>query len=264
MSYLMYIDESGDTAPLSQKGSSFLVLTGCIINESERVNMELNLRSIKYKYFQNEDIEIKSNFLRYANPDINIDSPLKIKDREQYNKLESDLTLFLQKAPVELISVVINKKAYWQQYPSKNPYEIAYFYLLEMFQSFLKVKNSLGLCIIDPREGQVEKTFIGDSLEKIHHAMRWRDSNVWKKCPNVIERLLYSTSDGTVGIQVADLYCYPIFHVFEYDKKSGDYWRFKDITLGKLNKIDGKIDGYGLRFCPEASKKSLKMFETPF
>ncbi|MBU0650002.1 DUF3800 domain-containing protein, partial [Patescibacteria group bacterium] len=29
---LMYIDESGDTIPLSQNGKKFLVLTGCIID----------------------------------------------------------------------------------------------------------------------------------------------------------------------------------------------------------------------------------------
>lgn len=262
--YLMYIDESGDTVPLSQKGKSFLVLTGCIVNETERVGIESRLRDIKKKYFQNEDIEIKSNFLRYANPDVLISSPLKLHDREQYNKLEDEITKYLQDIPVELISVVIDKSAYWEQYPSQNPYEIAYLYLLERFQMYLKEKRALGLCIIDPREGQVEKTFIADSLEKIHHAMRWQDGGFWKKCPNIIERLLYSTSDGTIGIQIADLYCYPVFHVFEYNKGAEDYWRFNDITLPKLHKVNGNLDGFGLKFFPPKTKKRLKIFETLF
>lgn len=260
----MYIDESGDTVPISQNGKRFLVLTGCIVNDKDRVDVETNLRSIKKKYFQDEDIEIKSNFLRYANPDVEFNSPLKLHDREQYNKLEDDVTKYLQNIPVELISVVIDKPAYWEQYPSQNPYEIAYLYLLERFQMYLKSKNSLGICVIDPREGQVGKTFIGDSLEKIHHAMRWRDGQLWKKCPNVIERLLYSTSDGTVGIQIADLYCYPVFHIFEYNKKASDYWRFGDITLKKFYLVKGKLDGYGLKFFPDKTKKSLKFFETHF
>ncbi len=247
--YLMYIDESGDTAPISQKGKKFLVLTGCIVNDKDRVKIETDLRSIKNKYFQNEDIEIKSNYLRYANPDISFNSPLKLDDRKQYNNLESDITKYLQDIKIELISVVIDKTAYWEQYTSKNPYEIAYLYLLEHFQKYLELKNSLGLCIIDPREGQVEKTFIGDALEKIHHAMRWQDGELWKKCPNIIERLLYSTSDGTIGIQIADLYCYPIFHIFEYNKRSEEYWRYYDITRNKLNNI---------KCFPNETKKSLK------
>ncbi len=239
----MYIDESGDTIPISQKGKRFLVLTGCIIDEKFRVGVEADLRAIKKRYFQDEDIEIKSNFLRYANPDIGISSPLKLHDREQYNNLEAEVTKYLQSIPVELISIVIDKPAYWEQYPSQNPYEIAYLYLLERFQMYLKTKGSLGICVIDPREGQVEKTFIGDSLEKIHHSMRWQDGQFWKKCPNIIERLLYSTSEGTVGIQIADLYCYPIFHIFEYNKKAEEYWRFGDVTLKKFHVVGGKLEG---------------------
>lgn len=258
----MYIDESGDTAPITQNGKRFLVLTGCIINEKDGVGIEASLRIIKKKFFQDEDIEIKSNFLRYANPDIQLYSPLKLNNREKYNNLESEITTYLQKIPTDLISIVIDKPAYWQQYPSQNPYEIAYLYLLERFQKFLKSKGSLGICIIDPREGRVDKTFIGDTLEKIHHMMRWCDGDMWKKCPNIIERLLYSTSESTVGIQITDLYCYPIFHVFEYNKSADEYWRFKDISMPKLQKVNNALDGYGLKFFPTQTKKSLKVFET--
>ena len=53
--YILYIDESGDTIPLSQKGKKFLVLTGCIIHEDNIVEIESKLRSIKTKYFQNPE-----------------------------------------------------------------------------------------------------------------------------------------------------------------------------------------------------------------
>lgn len=124
----MYIDESGDTIPLSQKGKQFLVLTGCIIHESKIQNFESLLRILKQKYYQNPDIEIKSNFLRYANPDLSATSRLKLNSREKYNELEADVTAFLQKIPVSLCSVVIDKHSYWQQYPSQNPYDIAYIF----------------------------------------------------------------------------------------------------------------------------------------
>ncbi|MFZ1720051.1 MAG: DUF3800 domain-containing protein [Candidatus Moraniibacteriota bacterium] len=268
--YLMYIDESGDTIPLSQKGKQFLVLTGCIINDSDRVKVEEDLRVIKKKYFQNEDLEIKSNFLRYANPDLEQESPLKLHDREMYNQLEADIKAYLVSLPITLIAIVINKDAYWKQYPSQNPYEIAYLYLLERFQRFLKERNSLGLCVIDPRVGTVEKSFIGDSLKDIHHMMRWRDGDIWKKCPNIVEKLLYSTSEDTVGIQIADLYCYPVYHIFEYGKKPEEYWRYSDITYPKLLKVKGDCLGIGLKVFPltlENIKENIKKEppkETPF
>lgn len=265
--YFMYIDESGDTAPISQGGTRFLVLTGCIVRDIDRVRIELDLRSIKRQYFQDEDVEIKSNFLRYANPDVSIGSPLKLHDRDQYNQLENALANYLKNLPVEIISVVIDKPEYWKKYPSQNPYEIAYLYLLERFQMFLKSENAIGICMIDPREGQVEKTFIGDSSARIHHMMRWKDGGhtmPWKKCENIVERLLYTTSESTIGIQVADLYCYPIFHVLRFNKSRDEYWRFKDITFPKFHRVNKKIDGYGLKFFPNTTKKDLKLFEIPF
>lgn len=156
--YLMYIDESGDTATLQKDGSDFLVLTGCIVHENDKKEIEKQFRAIKQKYYFNPDIEIKSNFLRYANPDIkDINSPIKLKDRKKYDELEKDIAYFLKKIKISLICIVVDKKSYWSQYPAQNPYNISYVFLLERFQIFLQNKNSYGICIIDPREGTVEK-----------------------------------------------------------------------------------------------------------
>lgn len=257
---IMYIDESGDTVPLSQNGSKFLSLTGCIIDETNIPPIEKQLRDIKTKFFQNPDTEIKSNFLRYANPDLKESSPIKLNDRTKYNELEAAMTKFLKDIPVTLYSATIDKASYWQQYPSQNPYDIAYVFLLERFQKYLEKEKTYGICIIDPREGQVEKHYIGQDLDKIHNKMRWEPSGILNKCPNIIERLLFSTSDKTIGIQIADLYCYPIFHVFEYNKKQDDYWRFKELSLLKLYKQNGILDGFGLKFFPDNTKKGLRFF----
>ena len=258
--YVLYIDESGDTIPLSQGGKKFLVLTGCIFHEDDIQQIQENFRKIKKDFFQNPEIEIKSNFLRYANPDINIDSPLKLNSKGKYDELEVIISKFLADLPVSVYAVVIDKKSYWDQYPSQNPYDIAYVFLLERFHKFISEKKSLGICIIDPREGQVEKHFIGNELSRIHDKMRWGDGKIWNRCPRVIEKLLFSKSDQTIGIQIADLFCYPTFHVFEYDKKPEKYWRFHELTYPKLFKFKGEIDSYGLKFFPDNTKKDLKFF----
>ena len=257
---IMYIDESGDTLPISQKGKKFLALTGCIVNENDIPNIESKLRNIKTKFFQNPDIEIKSNFLRYANPDLKESSPIKLNDRTKYDELEAAMTDFLKNVPVVLYSIVIDKEGYWKQYPSQNPYDVAYVFLLERFQKYLEKEKAYGICIIDPREGQVEKHYIGQELDRLHNKMRWEPSGILNKCPNIIERLLFSTSDKTVGIQIADLYCYPVFHIFEYDKKQNEYWRFNELTLPKLYTQNGALDGFGLKFFPDNTKKGLRFF----
>ena len=256
----MYIDESGDTASISQGGKNFLVLTGCIIEDNKMQSIEKDFRNIKYKYYQNYDIEIKSNFLRYANPDLSEDSPLKLNSKQKYDELEKDVSDFLKKIDVVLYSIVIHKESYWNKYPAQSPYHIAYIFLMERFQNFLTEKKSLGLCIIDPREGRTDKHFIGDELNHVHELVRWRDGTCWRQCPNIIEKLLFSQSDKTNGIQISDLYCYPIFNVFEYNKTKNEYWRFRELCLPKFYKKGARIDGYGLKFFPDKTKKDLKFF----
>lgn len=257
---MLYIDESGDTIPLSQDGKKHLVLTGCIIDESKVQEIDATFRKIKKKYYQNSDIEIKSNFLRYANPDLSQSSPIKLMSRAKYDELEKDMATFLKLIPVEVISIVIAKEPYWQQYPSQNPYMVAYMFLLERFQKYLAEHDSLGICVIDPREGQVEKHYFGDEINELHELMRHsgrEDGHIWSQCPNIIEKLLFSQSDKTMGIQLADLYCYPVYHIYEYNKKPEEYWRFNDVTKPKLQKKNGKLDGIGLKYFPGANKKAL-------
>ena len=253
---LLYVDESGDTVPLSQGGKKFFVLTGTIIDEKHYRSIEEKLRAIKYKYYKNSDIEFKSNFIRNANPDIpDGKSPLKLHDRERYNELEADMTDFLKDIEVLNISVVIDKAEYWKSYPSQSPYDTAYVFLAERFNKYLTDVDGLGMVIIDPREGRVEKAFTGDRLRDVHASLRHRASfftALSNKTDRIIERLLYSASEDTIGIQIADLYCYPVAHIYEYDKKSTDYWRFNELCMPKFRRAEnGNIMGYGLKVYPE-------------
>lgn len=274
--YLMYIDESGDTSSLEQKGSRVLVLTGCVINEKDKREIDASFRDIKKRYYQNTEVEIKSNFLRYANPKI-IDpgksSPIKLYDQGQYDALQSDIQVFLKDIPVHIISVVVDKKGYWEKYPSQNPYHIAYGFLMERFQTLLRYESALGLCIIDPREGRVtEKRNIDKELNDIHHLIQWEKSIFWKPCPDIIEKVLFSDSALTTGIQIADLFCYPIFHIFQYDKKADEYDWFARISKPKFyyhstitasadeNKLGPQIDGTGLKFFPAETKKDFRFY----
>jgi hypothetical protein len=229
---LFYIDESGDTATPDSGGKKYLVLTGAVIDEKDIQVVDQQLRAIKIKFYQNPNVEIKSNFLRYANPDIAGNSPLKLAVRNKYDELETDITDFLKTIKVDVISVVLDKVEFWEKYPSKKPYEYAYNYLLQAFQKYLDKYKSLGICVIDPREGQVEKHYFGNEINDLHESLRYADSD--NACPNVVEKLLFSQSDKTIGIQIADLYCYPIFHIYEYDKQPSDYWRYSVITAEKL------------------------------
>lgn len=210
--YLMYIDESGDTSTLEQGGSRVLVVSGCIIDEKDKQDIEARLREIKRKYYRDADIEIKSNFLRYANPSItdpNKSSPIKLYDQGQYDALQYDVQEFLKTIPITLITSVIDKKGYWAKYPAQNPYEVAYIFLLERFQTFLNYK---------------------------------------------------------------DLFCYPIYNVFQYNKKVGEYDWFDNILKPRLyyhttviaslrSRIGPQIDGTGLKFFPKETKKDFRFYE---
>ncbi|HET9850084.1 MAG TPA: DUF3800 domain-containing protein [Candidatus Saccharimonadales bacterium] len=253
---LLYIDESGDTVPISQGGKNFFTLTGCIIDELDFGAIEEEFRKLKSSFYSDQEIEFKANFLRYANPDIpNVSSPLKLNDRGQYNQLENILSDFMKKIPVTVISIVIDKALYWKDWPAQNPYSTAYVFLLERFNMFLTENDSLGMAIIDPREGQVNKQFIGDHLRYVHRSMRYPSifDNWHGKTDRVIERLLYSASEDTIGIQLADIYGYATFHIYEYKKKANEYWRFSEVTLPKMRRgPSNQLKGYGLKIYPKS------------
>ena len=255
---ILYIDESGDTTAFEQGGKKVLVLTGCIVDEKDKRAIELQFREIKKKYYQNPDIEIKSNFLRYANPKISDPektSPIKLFNQEQYDALQKDIQEFLKNIPIQIISVVMDKKGYWSKFPSQNPYHAAYTFLIERFQAYLDTEKALGICIIDPREGRVvDKKFIDKDLDSVHGFLQWKNDGERKQCLSVIEKALFSDSALTVGIQIADLYCYPIFNVFEYNKKVGEYEWFDNISQPKLNLATG------LYFFPTETKKDFRFF----
>lgn len=251
---ILYIDESGDTSPISLHGSKYLVLSGCLIREEHLVEIDKKFRKIKRDFYQDEEVEIKSNFLRYANPNLLEESPIKLNSKEKYDELETKVTEFLVKSPLSLIPIVLDKEEYWNQYPSQNPYNIAYVFLLERFQQYLKQRKELGICIIDPREGQVEKHFLGNTLSEIHERMRQADGKIWNQCDNIAEKLLFSQSDKTNGIQIVDILCYPVFHVFQYNKTQDEYWRYKETSKIKL------LDDIGLKFFPDKKKKDLNFF----
>ena len=258
--HLVYIDESGDTSPISQNGSRYFTLSAFIVDERGRKEIEINLRNIKHEFYQNPDVEFKSNYIRYANPDItSADSPLKLHSRVRYNDLEAKLANYLKEIPGAVLSVVIDKGYYWNRYPAQNPYEAAYMFLLERVQMYLSDISALGIVIIDPREGRVEKKFVGDNLEDLHHRMRFNNSHLWQiNTTSIVERLLYSDSASTIGIQIADLFCYPIFHIFEYEKEPRDYWRFIDVSFPKLYRPDGVLLGRGLKIFSEKTKSGLE------
>lgn len=262
---LIYVDESGDTQPISQGGSRYFVLAGYVVAESDRKAIEIDLREIKRSFYFDPDIEFKANAIRYANPDItDRESPLKLNSRRRYDDLEAELAEYLRNLPGTVLAVVIDKEYYWERYPAQNPYEAAYMFLLERLQMCLAADDSLGIVIIDPREGRVDKHFIGDHLERLHHRMRFRDSHIWQmRTTCIVERLLYSDSASTVGIQIADLFAYPIFHIFEYDKAPADYWRYATVVSPKLYRPGGVLLGRGLKVFAAQTKNGLDITSPP-
>jgi len=94
--------------------------------------------------------------------------------------------------------------------------------LLERIQICLTEHNSLGIVIIDPRDGRVEKKFIGDGLERIHHKMRFGNMPISKKpTPNIVERLLYSDSKTQLGYSLRTYIAIPYFIFLNTIKSRG-------------------------------------------
>ncbi len=259
----MYVDESGSTSPFSPSNNSsrvaekHFVLSGCLVTGAELQRLSVLFRDFKKRFFDGQDLELKSNSVRYASPDRPHGSsgPLAefFPDAHRYQIFQEGLRGLLRGAQVKLLLAVVDKSQtlHSKDYsgPQEAIYQWSYTQLLSSFQKYLEEHDDHGICIADPRQGNVDK-----GLMRMHDVVRWNESPNWKKCDRIVEKLLFSESSSTLGIQLSDLLGYPIYHHLKYGlgHKGSKTW----LSLSRLK----LLKPYGVVYFPWNSKKGHPFF----
>lgn len=103
--YKLFIDESGTPSP-SHRASSYYVLSGCIVNVTNRDEAKIAADQIKFKYWGKTDIVFHSQEIYKNTGDFEIFKG-KTELKEEFLK---DLFTFLRRCPVNLMMAIVDKE----------------------------------------------------------------------------------------------------------------------------------------------------------
>ncbi len=205
--YLFYVDESGEREYTS-KGRYF-VLTALGVQGQHWKALNSKVLTLKRKYFNDVDVEIKSNWLRMP-------GERQKRYLARYVITAADLKAFTDELydvllayDVVIIAAVIDKEQMRRQYVSpQSPNSLAYRLLFERIEMFLakRADNDYGIVIFDKiTKLEVEKQGYEDLLSRQHQRYLEKGTD-FLPINHIVEGLLFIPSFENNLLQLADLF----------------------------------------------------------
>lgn len=263
MEYSIFIDESGERE-YGDKTSAYFVYNGIVIKKKDIAAIEEDVRKIKRAFFDDENVEFKSNWFRiprerrkrYLEPYELTETELRIITKEIYR--------VILEAPITIIASVIDKKLMIAKYKERafNPSSFAYELLMERFQFYLKSVDGYGKVVMDDISGKTPKGHHYKQLiNKLHSQIYSFGTTIQKlKIDRVPKPPSFWPSTKSNLLQLTDFCAYNVFRQFRnYGKEWNDprtkvlplYAHLK-LIIDKYHQGPGsQLRGYGIVRFPE-------------
>lgn len=202
----MFIDESGE-ANINTPDPRFniFVLCGIIFREDHYDTFNENLKKVKRKFFNNEDIIFHSFEMRNKTGIFKIfQSASVIAD------FYADIGSIFTDSDYRIISCVINKDLYKEKYPEKNnAYEDALTFMCERAINYIGKDSGhiLHFCL-EKRDKRKDVVLKKHYTDFIRYGTQYLST---KACEVCHPKLHFRGKDENInGLQFADLCAYPI------------------------------------------------------
>lgn len=241
----LFIDELGSPSPQS-KTQPIYILSGVLLTESARLNLEIASNQVKFKFWNRTDIVFHSRDIGRKQGDFII-----LKDKEVSRNFEKDLFQFLSHGQYSLFSVVVDKNKIPKNWNEVAIYKHTSREIIKNFIFALLAQKARGKLIIE--SATAEKDFY------YHKSAGYFLSNgfpiykvPYSEVQNVLTEISFVTKkNNDIEEQIADLLAYGIKLKYETTKKAGltDYeQRLIKIVEDKLFKINPKTGAKKMRF----------------
>ena len=261
--YVMFVDENGNggrinnifkkinnNIPISNDEKYFTV-TGCIFEKNNYSIIRNNIRKLKEKYWVNGFYnDTKHNDTRYVclhSREIRRhDGPFN-DSLINHDEFINDLSKILAKVNCKIISISINLEEYIKSGNLENVYEKAFDLLLERYIYATKNEKK-GIIMLESRGKSEDKILLNHIYDVIHTKGRAKIST--KELEEKILGVYFNPkwygghSSTFVGLEIADLFSYPIHQYIKYKKENLSFKTIKE-----------KIVGY-----PNFNNKGIKVF----
>jgi hypothetical protein len=256
--YLFYLDESGERE--YESGSQYFALCALGVPVQEWKTLNTDVLALKKTYFNNVEVEVKSNWLR-------IPKERQRRYLSHYTVTEPELEEFTDKLydallsyNVVLVASVIDKHQMQKQYKTpQSPSSLAYRLAFERIELFLQSKDQAHGILIFDKITELEMKKKGyENLLSYQHLRYLEKGTDFVHVSQIVEGLLFIPSHENNLLQLADLCAYNIYRQFveygtEWDAQkafSNRYKYFARIESKLYRSQAGDYVGYGLKKFP--------------
>ncbi len=226
--YTLYLDASGDSGWVAPNGTSkfkYYVLGGLIVTPEQESQMIVGYNMLMEKHFS---LPLSKPFeLKYTYITSSVKEPFKLMTEEQKKALADDVfKLIINLNPI-LIATIVDKERLKNRYGigAYNPTHYALRATAVRFSMTLKGLEGIGEIIMDEDKTDLQ-TFLSRARRGDLTIRGWRYNPRYSEfLEPIINSLLSTKSEDSVGIQLADFVVKTLWFKYVYDK--GD--RFSQI-----------------------------------
>ena len=252
--YIMCIDENGSSSNLTyvlrqisnekelSEDDKYFTITGCIFTKEEYMNSKKLIESLKNKYWNNGvfyDTKVKrykaiclhSRDIRKHDSCFN-DSVIK------YNEFMIDLSNTMKDVKCRIISISINFYEYLKKGYTHNVYNVAFDFSLERYIYDTK-NNKKGIIMLEARGKDEDKELLEHISKVINHTGTKKIGS--KELKTKIDGVYFNPkwneeySSTYVGLEITDLFSYPIHKYVKRKIKDKAFLVFEDKIVGYPN-----------------------------
>lgn len=261
--YIMCIDENGSSSnltyvlkqisndkPLSEDDKYFTI-TGCIFAKNDYFHAKRMIQSLKNKHWKDGmfyDSKSKSNrAVCLHSRDIRKRDCAFNESVINYNEFMVDLSNTMKDIKCKIISISINLYEYLKKGYTHNVYNVAFDFLLERY-IYDTDNNKKGIIMLEARGKDEDKELL-DHISKVVNLTGTKKISS-RELKSKIKGIYFNPkwneeySDTYVGLEITDLFSYPIHKYIKRDNKDKAFLLFED-----------KIVGY-----PNYKNKGIKLF----
>lgn len=236
MTYIAFIDESGDTGMKNiDSDAPYFALTAAIYRTEQYIQTELPLMTrIKLDFWGHDGVIFHDYDIKKKN------GPFKILiDSMERERFWEALCNQFRETPAKLISAVIHKGDHKKQYHDPvDPYELCIQFVLERTY----MMTGKGTRVVFESRGRAEDKIVRQWCEDICGGKNYHRKQYG------FDIHFATKSSNCEGLQMADLACQPILHyVRKRDTERPDWLAVRAAVRCNGG---GKIEGYGLKIFP--------------
>ena len=252
--YIMCIDENGSSSNLTyvlkqiskekdlSEDDKYFTITGCIFTKEEYMNSKKLIKSLKNKYWNNgmfyDTKSKKEKAVCFHSRDIRKHNNCFNESIIDYNEFMLDLSNTMNNIQCKIISISINLYEYLKQGYTYNVYNVAFDFLLERYIYNTK-KNKKGIIMLEARGKEEDKELLEHISKVINYTGTKKISS--KELESKIDGVYFNPkwneeySSTYVGLEITDLFSYPIHKYIKRNTKDKAFLKFEDKIVGYPN-----------------------------